>query len=191
MSSIRSNFLPQRPPYSRLVLSRMQVDEPSPPVQLVYRSHRVWPITVLLLCFGILALGGFALKQHRKIGRLSNRIASYANSIAAAVNKPALEPIGSVPKTVVCTLCRGEKYIVTGEDLLHRERHVCPVCKGVGHRTLEIPPDKKICPDCQGMGLVFYAFQPRRSVETATCARCDATGLVTSFVDITDLKRTK
>lgn len=188
---MRTNFLPQRPPYLRLVLSHMQAEEPSPPVQLVYRSHVVWPITVFLLCLGILALGGFALKQQRKIGRLNSRVASYATGVAAAANKSALEPIGSVTKTVVCTLCRGEKYIVTGEDLLHRKRHICPVCKGVGHRTLEIPPDKKICPDCQGMGMVFYAFQPRRSVETAKCARCEETGLVASFVDIADVRRPK
>lgn len=175
----------------RLVLSHMQAEEPSPPVQLVYRSHVVWPITVFLLCLGILALGGFALKQQRKVGRLNSRIASYATGVAAAANKLALEPIGSVTKTVVCTLCRGEKYIVTGEDLLHRERHICPVCEGVGHRTLEIPPDKKLCPDCQGMGMVFHAFRARRSVERAKCARCDETGLVASFVDIAGGKRTK
>lgn len=188
---MRANFLPQRSPYSRLVLRRMQSQVSPPPVQLVYRSHVTWPITVFLLCAAILALGGFAFKQQRKIGRLNNRIASYANSVGVPGNKPALEPIGTVTKTVVCGLCRGEKHIVTGEDLLHRKRHTCPVCKGVGHRTVEIPPDEKICPDCHGMGTVFYAFQPWRSVEIAKCARCAATGLVASFVDTADARRTK
>lgn len=188
---MRTNFWPQRRPSSRLVLSRVPFQNSPPPVQLVYRSHVVWPIAVFLLCLGILALGGYARQQQRKIGRLNNKIASYASNAAAAAHKHALEPIRSVTRSIVCKLCRGEKYIVTGEDLLHRERHICPVCKGVGHRTLEIPPDKVICPDCEGMGIVFNALQLRRSVETAKCVRCDATGLVASFVDTADLRRTK
>ena len=176
-----SRSLPSRPTYQRLVLSRTLDTQKPPPVQIHPRPPLLKPLTVFLLCLAFVALAGFSLWQYRTI-RTLNRKLVWLKQHAASTTPPTAERATTKEiKTVMCPLCRGEKVVVYGDDLLHRRREKCPVCKGVGYRNVEVPSGHKLCPDCQGMGVVYYPYQPREPVRSGECARCGGTGVVASF----------
>ncbi len=175
--------------YDRLVLIRTPLARPAP---VPHTTSRPYPAKLsrifLLLCLAFALLSGYAYWQYRTISSLNRRISWLSQKSAASaathhhVGKTAVNEL----RTIICPLCRGEKFVVYGEDILHRKRQSCPVCLGAGYRTVEISPGHRICPDCHGMGIVYDPYDRWHTVRSADCGRCGAKGVVATFEQVAE-----
>lgn len=182
---MRGNRLPT---YDRLVLIRTpDARRPAHVSDTTSRYSARLGRTLLLLCFAFVMLCGYAYWQHRTISSLNRRI-YWLNkkgiASATAHHNHIVKPTANQVRTIICPLCRGEKFVVYGDDLLHRKRQSCPVCLGIGYRTLEILPKHRICPDCHGMGIVYDRYDRWHAVRSADCTRCGAKGLIATFEQV-------
>lgn len=182
---MRGRFFQQNPAYDRLVLIKAGQAQTVPAPTAVSRSNPARLGIIFLLCFAVAMLSGSAYWQYRTISSLQQRIARLSQEGKASAGKPqAAKPPVSVKRTVICPLCRGEKFVVYGPDPLHRKKRKCPVCLGAGYRTVEVLSGQRVCPDCHGMGIVYYPFDRWSDVQTAECVRCDGKGVVATLEEI-------
>ncbi len=105
------------------------------------------------------------------------------------------EVVGPSLHRVVCPTCQGETRLTYADGRGANHVYPCPICNGLGTRTVQVSPGQKICPDCLGMGVTERreSRQSQTSRQTAPgrgkadaqirstrCLRCNTSGVITS-----------